>query len=342
MGRQETTRLRWGIIGAGRFGRIHAKAVRSLYGIELVALSNRSPERLDQAVSDFQVPRAYPDYRRLLDDPDVDAVSITTHWRDHFDITKAALASGKHVLLEKPMAETAEQCYELVKLAQQANGRFMVGHICRFDPRVTLAKAAIDEGRIGRIISVHAKRNLPTAPGWLRLDKTSPLMGDGVHDADLMMWFLGRAPSRVFARYVRVNQFRYPDVGWAMLEFDDDAIGVVETNWCLPANTPTVIDARIEVVGTEGALTIDCSQTGLTILDGNGLKMQDTDYWPEQHGQLVGILRDEIEYFATCIREARPPDVVTPEEAARVVAVLETAERSAQTGQPLGIAAAPT
>lgn len=334
-GSADPARLRWGIIGTGRFGRIHAKAVRSLHGLELVAVSNRSPDRLHQVAADFEVPCAYPDYRQLLDDPHVDAVSITTHWRDHFEIAKSALASGKHVLLEKPMAESAAHCYELVELARQAKGRFMVGHICRFDPRVTLAKAAIDEGRIGRIVSLHAKRNLPTAPGSLRLDKTSPLMGDGVHDADVMMWFLGRAPTRVFARYVRVNQFTYPDIGWAMFEFGGDAIGVVETNWCLPANTPTVIDAKIEVVGTRGALTIDCSQTGLTVLDANGLKMQDTDYWPEQHGRLVGILRDEIEYFATCIRQDRPPDVVTPAEAARVVALLETAERSAEAGLPL-------
>jgi len=146
---------------------------------------------------------------------------------------------------------------------------------------------------------------------------------------------MDRSPSRIYARYVRVNHYVYPDIGWAMLEFDDAAIGVVETNWCLPANTPTVIDAKIEVIGTEGALTIDCSQTGLTILDSEGLKMLDTDYWPEQHGNLVGILRDEVEYFATCVRADRAPSVVTPREAARVVAVMEAAERSAKQGVPI-------
>ena len=198
-----------------------------------------------------------------------------------------------------------------------------------------LAKQAIDDGRIGRIVSLHAKRNLPQAPGSLRLDKTSPLMGDGIHDADLMMWFLGRAPTRVYGRYVRFNEFRYPDVGWAMLEFDDEAIGVVETNWGLPVNTPTVIDATLQVIGTDGMLTIDCSHTGLTILDATGLKMQDTDYWPEQHGSLVGVLQNEIAYFAECIRNNREPDVITPEEAARAVSVMEASERSAAGTQPV-------
>lgn len=327
--------IRWGIIGIGRFGRLHARAVQSIYGLELAAICNRNPNRLAEAREAISTPLATRDYRELLDDVSIDAVSITTHWQDHYEVAVAALASGKHVLLEKPMAATSDQCHRLVELARAARGKFMVGHICRFDPRVTLAKQAIDNGRIGRIVSLHAKRNLPQAKGSLRLDKTSPLMGDGIHDADLMMWFVGRVPSRVYGRHIRFNEFRYPDVGWAMLEFDEEAIGVVETNWGLPVNTPTVIDATLQVIGTDGMLTIDCSHTGLAILDPNGLKMQDTDYWPEQHGSLVGVLQNEIAYFADCIRNDRDPDVITPEEAARAVRVMEAAERSAVGAQPI-------
>lgn len=327
--------IRWGILGIGRFGRLHARAVRSLYGLELAAICNRNRERLEEAQSEISAPRALTDFRELLDDPSIDAISITTHWQDHYEVAAAALASGKHVLLEKPMAATSDECRRLVDLSRSSQGKFMVGHICRFDPRVTLAKQAIDDGRVGRIVSMHAKRNLPQARGSLRLDKTSPLMGDGIHDADLMMWFLGRAPTRVYGRHVRFNEFRYPDIGWALLEFDDTAIGVIETNWGLPANTPTVIDATLQVIGTNGMLTIDCSHTGLTILDSNGWKMQDTDYWPEQHGSLVGVLQNEIAYFASCIRRDHKPDVITPNEAARAVSVMEAAERSASGTQPV-------
>lgn len=329
--------IRWGIIGIGRFGRLHARGVESIYGLELAAICNRNQQRLDAAHAEFPATIASTDYRELLDDPSIDAVSITTHWQDHYEVAGAALKSGKHVLLEKPMASTSDECRQLVELSQTSRGKFMVGHICRFDPRVSLAKKAIVEGRIGRIVSMHAKRNLPRAPGSLRLDKTSPLMGDGIHDADLMMWFLGREPTRVYGRYVRFNEFRYADVGWGMLEFDDTAIGVVETNWGLPANTPTVIDATLQVIGTDGMLTIDCSHTGLTILDPNGLKMQDTDYWPEQYGSLVGVLQNEIAYFANCIRQDTNPNVITPVEAARAVYVMEAAERAANGGHPVSL-----
>jgi len=331
--------IRWGIIGVGRFGAIHARVLASLPGSEVVALSARRAGRLAEVAGEFGVAKekCYTDFQELLADPEIDAVSITTHWQQHHEVAVAALASGKHVLLEKPMAATAEQCREVLAAASAdaAKGFFMVGHVCRFDPRVTLAKQAIDEGRIGRIVSMHARRNLPKAPGSIRLDKISPLVGDGIHDADLMMWFLGRTPSRVYGRTVKVDDFEHADLGWAMLHFDDEAIGVVETVWCLPENVPTVIDAKFEVVGTEGMLSIDCANTGLTILDAKGAKKPDTAYWPEQHGRLVGALANELGYFAECIRRGTTPSVITPLEAAQAMAVMETAEASAQSGRPL-------
>lgn len=322
--------VRWGIIGVGRFGTIHARVLSTLPGSQLVALCARNESRLTEAAGEFKAARTYADYRRLLEDPEIDAVSITTHWQEHHEIALAALESGKHVLLEKPMAANREQCRDLVRASEKAAGFFMVGHVCRFDTRVSLAKEAVDAGRIGRIVSMHARRNLPRAPGKLRLDRISPLLGDGVHDADLMMWFTGKSPTSVYGRNVRVDQFQYPDIGWAMLHFGEDAIGVIETVWRLPENTPTVIDAKMEVIGTEGKLTIDCSHTGLTILDLNGLKMPDTVYWPVQHGRQVGALALELDYFAGCVRSGTPPSVITPLEAARAAAVMEAAELSSE------------
>lgn len=333
----ESTVIRWGVIGVGRFGKIHARVIASLPGCQLAALSNRNAPRLAEAALEFGTAEkdCHLDYRELLARPDIDAVSITTHWRDHHEVALAALEAGKHVLLEKPMAATAEQCRELLRAAATAPGHLMVGHICRFDPRVTLARDAIAGGRLGRIVSMHARRNLPKAPGNIRLDKISPLIGDGIHDADLMMWFLGRAPTEIYARNLRVGEYRHPDLGWAMLHFDDQAIGVIETVWCLPENVPTGIDATMEVIGTEGKLTIDCTHTGLSITDAEGTRMPDTVYWPIQHGRQIGALARELETFAAAIRGGEPPTVITPFEAARALAVMETAEFSALAGQPL-------
>jgi predicted dehydrogenase len=325
--------VRWGVIGLGWFGEIHADTLAAMPGIELAALCTRRHERLRDLADRYAVAARYTNYRQLLDDPTVHAVSITTHVDDHRDIAVEALHSGKHVLLEKPMAPTAEDCDRILEAARQSSGLFMVGHICRFDPRVVLAKEAIDAGRIGRIVSMHARRNLSRAIGRQVLDKISALMGDGIHDADLMLWFSRARPQSVYAQEVHPGQNKHPDGGWAMIRFEGDAVGVVESIWHLPETTPYAIDARMEVIGTEGALYVDCADAGLAIHDPGGVRMPDTIYWPRVMGRRFGVLRAELDYFADCVRRGQKPERITPEESRDVVRLMGAAQRSSQTGE---------
>jgi UDP-N-acetylglucosamine 3-dehydrogenase len=281
----------------------------------------------------FGVPRTYTDYQDLLADPEIDAVSIVTHVDDHRDIAVAALKAGKQVFLEKPMAGTVADGEAILQAARAAGGVFMVGHICRFDPRVSLAKVAIDQGRIGRIVSLHAARNLPANISAGVLDKISPLMGDGIHDTDLMLWLTGSKIESVYAQNVRVREFKHPDIGWAMYRFESGAVGVIETVWFLPESTPFAIDARMEIIGTEGAIYIDCGNAGLTINDANGTQKPDTVYWPNLLGRRVGVLRNELTYFIQCIQTGQKPQVITPEESLAAVQAVCTAERSAADGE---------
>ena len=329
-----TTRtVRWGIIGLGWFGEVHAETLSTMPGIELAAMCTRRPERLAEVADRFRVPRRYTDYRQLLADPEIDVVDIVTHIDDHRDITIDALASGKHVFLEKPMAPTVADCDRILEAAARADGSFMVGHICRFDPRVVLAKQAIDEGRIGKIISMHARRNLSKTIGRMVLDKISALMGDGIHDGDLMLWFSGAKPVSVYAQEVHPGQNKYPDAGWAMARLDSGAVLVIESIWHLPETTPYQIDARMEVIGTEGALYINCGEAGLTVHDAAGNRMPDTFYWPHVYGQRFGILQAELRYFADCVAEGRRPERITPQESRDAVALLAAAVESSETGK---------
>jgi predicted dehydrogenase len=324
--------VRWGVIGLGWFGEIHADVLAAMPGIELAGLCTRRSERLAEIADRLEVERRYTDYRALLDDPAIDVVSITTHIDDHRDIAVAALQAGKHVLLEKPMAPTSDDCRPIVAAAEQSSGMLMVGHVCRFDPRVTQAKEAIDAGRIGRIVSMHARRNLSVAIGRQVLDKISALMGDGIHDADLMLWFSGSRPVDVFAKEIHPGMNKYPDGGWAMSQLDCGAVAVVESIWHLPESTPYQIDARMEIIGTEGAIYINCGEAGLQIHDADGARMPDTLYWPRQFGEYFGALRAEFRYFANCVAEGRRPERITPEESAAAVAWMDAATRSAQSG----------
>lgn len=324
--------VRWGVIGLGWFGEVHADNLAEMPDIELAALCTRRPERLDEIGDRLGVKRRYTDYRELLADPDVDVVSITTHINDHRDIAIDALRSGKHVLLEKPMASTVADCEQIVEAAGNAEGFLMVGHICRFDPRVTIAKQAIEEGQIGKIISMHARRNLSKAIGQTVLDDISALMGDGIHDADLMLWFSQANVLTVYAQEVHPGQNKYPDGGWSIARLDNGAVAVVESVWHLPESTPYAIDARLEVIGTEGALYINCGEAGLAIHDAQGVKMPDTMYWPRPFGNYFGVLQEELRYFANCIRKGKAPQRITPAESCAAVAWMAAATESAQTG----------
>jgi predicted dehydrogenase len=325
--------LRWGVIGLGWFGEVHADALSAMPGIELSALCTRRRERLDELGRRYAVARRYTDYRQLLADPDVDVLSIVTHVDDHRQIALDALESGKHVLLEKPMAATVAECDDLVAAARRSAGRFMVGHICRFDPRVALAKQAIQEGRIGKIISMHARRNLSKVIGRQVLDKISALLGDGIHDADLMLWFSQSQPLSVYCQEVHPGSNKFADAAWAMMRFDNGAIGVVESVWHLPETTPYQIDARMEILGTEGAIYVNCGEAGLEIHDAQGVKMPDTMYWPQPLGQRFGVLQAELAYFAQCVRECRPPERITPEESRTAVALMAAAAESSRSGK---------
>ena len=325
--------LRWGIIGLGWFGEIHAETLSAMPGIELAALCTRTPRRLGELADRFGVGKRFTDYRQMLADPEIDLVSIVTHVDDHRDIAIDALRSGKHVLLEKPMAPTAADCDQILAAAATSRGFFMVGHVCRFDPRVVLAKQAIDEGRIGRIISMHARRNLSKTIGRMVLDNISALMGDGIHDGDLMLWFSGAKPLSIYAQEVHPGNNKYADGGWALARLEGGAVAVIESIWHLPESTRFQIDARIEVIGTEGALYINCGEAGLEIQDGTGNHMPDTVYWPKLFAQRMGALRAEFRYFADCVSAGRRPDRITPQESRDAVALLAAAQESSRTGQ---------
>ncbi len=331
--------LNWSILGLGRFGKVHAQTLQSLPGIRLHSACNRNQAVLEQHSADLGITNTTNSAAEILADDAVDIISIVTHWQDHHQLTLAALQAGKHVFLEKPIAATASQAQELVAAAGEASGLLMVGHICRFDPRYSLARDAILAGEIGDVTTIHAKRNLPVAPANIRLGKIPPLVGDGIHDLDLAMWMLQRKPNSVIAKNVKIHDFTYPDAGWAMFDFTDtshshETLVVIETHWGLPESTETVIDARMEIIGTAGKIVIDCSQTGLHLETGRSHYV-DTYYWPARENQSsvtlpgFGILRRELEHFGNCVRENQQPTVVTVQEAADALQMILLAQESA-------------
>ena len=327
------SRVKFAVIGLGWFGEKHCEALAAIPGVELYALCTRTEARLKELAARFEVQHAYTDYHELLADPSVEAVSVVTMWDQHTAPTLAALKAGKHVFLEKPMASTMDDCRAIVAAAEAASGAFMVGHICRFNPRYAAARDEIGAGKIGRIVSLYARRNIPAFVTTEILNKIGPIIGDGVHDTDLMLWYTGAKVVSAYAQTVDIRGLKYPDLGWTMYRFDSGAVGVLEDVWCLPDKTPFQIDERMEIIGTEGSIHIQETHANFSVCDRDGWRSPDTTYWPELHGAQAGALREELTYFATCVQEGRRPEIISPAESMAAVEACLAAETSARAGE---------
>jgi UDP-N-acetylglucosamine 3-dehydrogenase len=330
-------RLRIGVIGLGWFGEIHCDTIMGVPNLELAALCTRTPERLQQLAGKYGVHKTFRDYRELLADPSIDAVSIVTMWDQHTEPATAALGAGKHVFLEKPMASTVDDCNKIIAASKRSKGILLVGHICRFNPRYRMAKQAIDAGRIGRIVAMSSRRNIPAAWTPEILNKIGPIVGDAIHDTDLMLWFTGDRIVSAYAQTVDVRGLRYPDIGQTMYRFAGGATATLETVWCMPEKTPFDIDERMSIIGTEGLIHVQDTFPNLGIVGKDKLHSPDTTYWPQFDGTRSGALREEFAYFAECALSGKKPMVGTPEDAAAALQATLAAEESARSGNVIRV-----
>lgn len=324
-------KIQVGVIGLGWFGEHHVDTFKSLSSAEVAAVCTRTPERLKEIAKNYDVPKSYTDYKDLLEDKDIEVVSIVTHVKDHMKIAIEAIKAGKHVFLEKPMADTAEECDMILDALKSTDKSFMVGHVCRFDTAYALAKEEIEAGNIGEIISIHAKRNLAKWVTESHLNKISALFGDGIHDFDLMLWYTGAKPKSVYACTKNTRpELKYDDVAWALFTLDNGTYAVVENVWSLPDNVPYAIDAKMEIIGTKGTIDIDNSGRNYSVLTKDGLSYPQSTYWPKVHDLRRGYLKEEFDYFLNCILEGKKPSVITPEESRDVVHAMRMAEKSSE------------
>jgi len=326
-------RVKFAVIGLGWFGEKHCEVLSGIPQIELFALCTRTEPRLQELAKQFNVPHTYTNYNELLANKEVEAVNVVTMWDQHTGPTLAALSAGKHVFVEKPMASTLADCEAIVNAANASDKCFMVGHICRFNPRYAAAKQEVTAGKIGKIVSMYARRNIPATVGASVLGKIGPIIGDGVHDTDLMLWYSGAKIETAYAQSLSVRGLRYPDIGWTMYRFNTGAIGVCENIWFLPDKTSFQIDERMEIIGTEGSIHIHDTYPNFSVCDKDGWRSPDTTYWPMLHNLRAGALREELAYFANCILNGEKPSVITPIESLEAVRACLAAEKSAENGQ---------
>ena len=324
--------LRVGVIGVGWFGTVHCRAIADHPQLELAALCDKADERLAEMAREHGVARTSTDYRALVDDPEIDVLAVVTPWDHHAEPALAGLAAGKHVLVEKPMASTVEDCRRMCDAARGGGPVLMMGHICRFNPRYVSAKREIDAGRIGKVVAINARRNVPARWVTDQLETIGPILHTCSHDTDIMLWLTGAKVVSAYAQTVNTLGCAYDDTAHVMYRFDSGASAIYEGAWCMPDGSPFDLDERMTVIGTEGFIHIQDTFPSIGVCSKEGFKSPDTTYWPELHGITAGALRDEWSYFARCILDSTRPTVITPEEAMEAVRTILAAHESATSG----------
>lgn len=224
-----------GIIGAGHFGAVHARAIAEIDGMELVAACREDPDAAAGFTGQFGG-APYSDWRALLDDPRVDAVVIATPHHLHEAIAIGAARAGRHVLLEKPMAPTVAACAAINAAVATAGVKLMVGHVMHFALPCLKAKEVLDAGTIGRpllgsswMIKLWMESN--RRPWHLqRASGGGMLMTAGIHALDRLVWLMGQPVTSVGALVGTLfHEQQADDSALIGLRFANGGIGQVQS-----------------------------------------------------------------------------------------------------------------
>ena len=148
-------RIKAGLIGAGFIGPVHVEAVRRLGFVDAIALAEANQDLAERKAKQLNIPKAYGDYRDLLKNEEVEVVHNCTPNFMHFEVAKASIEAGKHVISEKPLAMTSEESAKLVELADEANVINAIDFSYRYYPLVQQAKVMVNKGELGDIYAVH-------------------------------------------------------------------------------------------------------------------------------------------------------------------------------------------
>lgn len=324
-------RLRVGILGLGAFGESHIRAYRGLPYVEIAAVASRSPERAGAIARKYGIPTWYGTHEELIADPSINAISITTAEYEHRLPAVAALAAGKHVLVEKPIASTLEDAEAIIEAARTSPGILMPGHVLRFAASYAGLQARVTAGELGRIVSMSARRNRQAALVHSH-GRVHPALITAIHDIDIMLWLAQCDVVRVHA----VDRLADRDNGahglWGMLEFENGAIAMIETAWMLPDTAGTDADDAFEVIGTKGTATIQLDTPSFRIVSESGNVAPDVSYEPVVHGAVAGALGTELGHFAQCALAGIPSPIVTPDDGIRALSVVLALITSASQG----------
>ncbi|HTH37913.1 MAG TPA: Gfo/Idh/MocA family oxidoreductase [Pyrinomonadaceae bacterium] len=334
-----TDKVRIGVIGLGIMGEQYVRIYNAHPLAEVVAICNRSPERLNTIGDKYGIATRYSDIGELLGDERVDAVCIATPDFAHFEPVKAALQAGKHILCEKPFTTELVEADELLRLSKgRPDQKLQVAFNHRWLSSYNHGFASIRNGDIGRPVAGYARKNDTIWVATEMIDwaaKTTPIHFLGAHDIDLMRWFFDTEPVEVRAYgakgVLRERGVDTYDLVQAQVKFESGAFATIESAWIYPNVFPTIVDSFVEVVGSNGHLHFDRKRESIEMSTENKFTFPKVFLTAEIFGKLRGAFVECLSDFLDSIVNDTEPNV-TAFDGRQVTAVLDAVSRSLASG----------
>lgn len=339
------TLVRYAIVGCGTMGYAHALAASHDERSRVVACVDPQLERAEAMARQFGA-YATSDYDKVLSDGGVDAVVLAVPHTLHRRYTVAAAQAGKHVLIEKPMANTLADCDAVIAAAERAHVVLLVGHVLRFRPALRLVKRYIDEGTLGRaVFARYHNEHYPDLSGsrrWLaEYDEGGVFLSGAVHHSDLMRWWLGEVTAVTgFSRTVRPEYQASGREDHTLIIYDFASGALGESTYTYASHAPQGLMMTPEsmVTFTEGSIA--------TFYDGEvRVYGEEREVGLGQHFAATALYDDsavesgsgsEVPHLTDCILTGKPP-LILPQDARRAVELVLAARQSAAEGRRITV-----
>lgn len=334
----------FGVIGTGVWGQTHLKTYSTHAGARLACVCDLNEDLVRERAAQYRAGAWTTDYEELLARDDVDAVSVVTPDFLHREIAVAAAEAGKHVLLEKPMATTVEDCEAMIGAAEDNGVTLMVDFHNRWNPAMWGIRKKIDAGEMGepQMLTVRLNDTIYVPTGMLSWAADSTVVWFlGSHAVDLVRWLFDDEVVRVYSvarsRVLAGLGVDTPDFFHTICELEHGGVAHIENCWIMSTEMPTVFDFKMEMIGSEGTAFVDASSHRmLQTFTPEGPQYPDVAVVTDIHGKPAGFGVQSIRHFADCVIDGSEP-VVSPRDGLENTRVLVAIHESARSGQPVDL-----
>lgn len=332
-----------GVIGLGMMGLTHLDAYAKRSDVKVIAIADQDTDRLTGKVRatgnvegqaqggfDFASAKQYTDADELIADPEVEAIDVCLPTHLHLMFAKKVFASGKHMLIEKPLARTAADAQAIVDGAAASPGIAMCAMCMRFWPGWSWVKEAVDNNTYGKVLSATFRRvaSHPGGPFYKDGDKSGGALLDlHIHDTDFVQYVFGIPKAVTSVGYS--NETNQPDHVLTQYHFDDIPLVSAEGSWGMADGFPF---SMAFTVNFEQATAVYAMGTDNPLM----LYQRGQEASPVELGEAQGYDL-EIEYFIKCIESGTQPSIVTMQDAANTIRIIEAEGKSVSDGGVVSI-----